>query len=244
MSKLALAHQCAWSFRLDSPRHEREPGAAARIGTLVHTIVEARAKGVDARPDVLAPMADPTELAEAAALASPSLLAFVTSRKWTASEIGLVYDARSDVARVGPTRASGYGSVGAHELPGTLDLVEVRDECVDVLDLKSGKLVQDREQLYGQAVAAARFYGVSKARVGYLYARKTKCDEPQWEELDADRLDEEAGRIAKLLRHLPVSKPVANPDCWKCDSRPSCPAFGAARAEDEARELEAAGFFT
>lgn len=191
-------------------------------------------------------MADPAELAEAVALFSAPLRAFLDSRKWTAVELGLRYDSRADVATEGPRRGGGHGyaGVGIHELPGTLDLVEVRDDCVDVLDLKSGKLVQDREQLYGQGVAAARFYGKSKARVGYLYARKTKCDEPQWEELDADRLDEEAGRIARLLRVLPNAKP--NPGegyCWKCDSRPSCPAFGAASAEAKMEEMEAAGVF-
>ncbi len=65
--------------------------------------------------------------------------------------------------------------------------------------------------------------------------RKTKCDEPKWVHLDADALDEQAGRIARLLRTLPSAEPNPGDHCWRCDARPGCPAYGA-----EATALEAA----
>jgi hypothetical protein len=186
----------------------------------------------------------PEEVAEALAFFSPALRAYVDTIPWIACEIGLRYDARTDAATAGPRRGEPfYSEIGPTVIPGTLDLVSVEPDIVTVLDLKTGKKVEDREQLYVQAVAATRFYDVPKARVGYLYARNTKCDEPEWETLDADALDAHAGRLSRLMRKLPTVEPKAGDYCWKCDSRPSCPAFGAQQANDGGRELEEAGFF-
>jgi hypothetical protein len=80
-------------------------------------------------------------------------------------------------------------------------------------------------------------------RVGYLYGRKTKCDPPELETLDADRLDHEAGRIARLLRKLPMAEPNPGDHCHFCEAKPGCKAYGASRAEDGERELEQAGYF-
>lgn len=241
-SKLALAHACSWSFRADSPQHPRPSGVAARVGTLVHKMMELYVK-TGAAPDLL-PNADPAELAEAKTLFSKPVRDFLDSTRWTACEIGLRYDAKTDTTKLGPRRGEpGYEDVGETEIPTTLDLTHFEDGLLSVVDLKSGKLVEDREQLYGQAVAAARYYGADRARVAYAYARKTKCDPPKWEMLDADALDMQAGRLSRLVRRLPVAAPVAGDYCWKCDARPACPAFGAEQANDSARELEAAGFF-
>ena len=68
---------------------------------------------------------------------------------------------------------AGYSEVTPSVLIGTLDLVHVDGDLVTVVDAKSGKLVTDTEQLRAQAVAASRLYGAKRARVGYVYARKT-----------------------------------------------------------------------
>ena len=128
-------------------------------------------------------------------------------------------------------------------LPMTLDGVHVAGDLVTVVDLKSGKIVNDTEQLRAQAVAASRLHGAKRARIGYLYARKTKCDEPKWTELDEDALDAEAGRIGRLLRTLPLAEPVAGEHCWRCDARPGCKAYGAEQADASMRNLEKAGMF-
>lgn len=243
MSRLSLAYQCAWSFRSDSPQHPRPSGTPARIGTGTHSCMEHYVKKGAVLTDL--PKLKPEEAAEALAFFSPPVRAFIDSIPWTACEIGLRYDARTDTTTAGPRRGEpGYDEIGATVLPGTLDLVAVEPDMVTVVDLKTGKHVTDRDQLYAQAVAAARFYDVPSARVAYLYARKTKCDPPEWEHLDADKLDLEAGRISRLVKRLPMAQPQAGDYCWKCDSRPSCPAFGAEKASAEAADLEAAGFFT
>lgn len=242
MSRTALAKICSWSFRADAPQSPRPSGAPARIGTHVHKLIEVYVKqGVVL--DVLP--GDPAEVAEAKALFSKPLRAYLDSVKWTACEIGLRYNARTDTTKLGPRRGEpGYEDVSADELPGTLDLVHVDGDEAMVLDAKSGKLVTDREQLYAQAVAVSRLYGVSTVKVGYLYARKTKCDAPELETLDADALDMHAGALSKVVRRLPIAAPVAGDHCWRCDSKPACPAYGALAAGDSERELEAAGFFS
>ena len=244
MSRLSLAYQCAWSFRADSPQHPRPSGTPARIGSGTHSCMEAYVTTGQA-PTALPKLA-PEEAAEALALFSPPVRAFIDSIPWTACEIGLRYDARTDTTTAGPRRGEpGYADIGEMVLPGTLDLVADEPGLVTVADLNTGKHVADREQLYAQAVAAARFYDVPSARVAYVYARKTKCDPPEWETLDADALDMHAGRISRLLRKLPTVQPVAGEGyCWKCDSRPSCPAFGAEAAEAKLADLEEAGMFT
>lgn len=129
-------------------------------------------------------------------------------------------------------------------LPGTLDLVLVSDGRARVYDVKTGRMPADREQLYAQASAVSRLYGVETVEVAYARALKTKLQADDVETLDADRLDEEAGRIARVLRKLPTAEPVPSDDaCWRCSARGACPAFGAARADDQMRDLEAAGYF-
>lgn len=242
MSRVALAMSCSWSFRADAPQHPRPSGAPARIGTITHRLMETYVKGGGLVP-VCPPDVD-DERKEAFAFFSAPVRAFLDSIPWTACEIGLRYDARTDSTTVGPRRGEpGYDEIGETVIPGTLDLVAVEPDLVTVVDLKTGKHIADREQLYAQAVAAARYYDVPSARVGYLYARKTKCDQPDWEKLDADTLDLHAGRLSRLVRRLPTAPPVAGDYCWKCDSRPSCPAFGAAQASDSESALEAAGYF-
>lgn len=244
MSKMSLAHLCAWSFRADSPQHPRPVGAPARIGSGVHACMEHYVKHGKVLSDL--PKMAPEEAAEALAFFSPPVQAFLDSIPWSACEIGLRYDAQADDAELGPRRGEkGYAELGAMVVPGTLDLVANEPDIVTVVDLKSGKKQADREQLYTQAVAAARFYKKPAARVAYVYARKTKCDPPDWEYLDADALDMHAGRISRLLRKLPMAEPVADAEayCWRCDSRPSCPAFGAEAAEAKMQDMEKAGLF-
>ncbi len=246
MSRMSLAYLCAFGMRSDAAQFPRPAGAAAQTGSVVHAHIERHVNHDEGPPDFGKYSTD--VLAEAAELFSPKLRGWLDATAWTACEIGIRYDSAIDSSTVGPRRGEpGYEDVGPRVLPGTLDLVHVdyAESLVTVVDAKSGKLVTDTEQLRAQAVAASRLYGVKRARVGYVYARKTKCDEPKWTYLDEDALDLEAGRIARLLRTLPMAKPAPGDDhCWKCDARPGCPAFGAALAQNDRAQLEAAGFFS
>jgi hypothetical protein len=241
MSRMARAHVCAFSFRMDVEVRERPSGKAARIGSLVHAFVEQRFLGAYPTDAV---DADPHELAEADAIWNGPLRAWMESQEWTHCETGLRYNAASDTCADGPRRGEpGYEDVDGMVLPGTLDLVRVEPERVVLRDVKSGRPPTDREQLYAQAVAASRRWKLNVVEIGYTRALKTKVEELDVEVLDADRLDEEAGRIARVLRRLPMAEPVVNDKCDWCDARGACPEYGAERASAKEADLEAAGFF-
>lgn len=223
MSKASLAFVCSYGFRMDVPIIERPSGREAQVGSCFHKLSECRVKGVN----VAAEAEDPTIVADALRLYQSPIQKFLDSRKWTACELGIEYNAANDTARICPRRGEdGYENVEAMRLRGTLDLVHVEGDSADVVDLKSGKKENAHpEQLYAQAVGVSRLYGVKKVRVAFAFARKTKFDEPVYEELDEDRLDYEAGRIGRVLRRLPMTEPVRGDHCWRCDARQQCPAW-------------------
>jgi hypothetical protein len=241
MSRMARAHVCAFPFRIDVEARERPSGKEARAGTVTHhwTAVHLGAK--------VPPLTetDPTILAIGEAVFKGPLKTWLeTTATWTHCEVGLLYSAAADVCIDGPRRGEpGYDEVSAMELRGTLDLVRVEEDRIVLRDLKTGKPPSDREQLYAQAVAASRRWKKNVVEIGYVRALKTKVEELDVETLDADRLDEEAGRIARVLRRLPMAEPVVNDKCDWCDARGACPAYGAERASVTEKELEAAGFF-
>lgn len=232
MSKLGLAHRCAYGFRRDVPAEPRAPGRAAQLGSIVHALVEAAVNGGSECADV-----DPTLLAEGKAIFEGPLTAFVASHDWTICERGYRYDAERDIAVDGPRRGeSGYESVPSMVVPGTVDLVKIEKDAALVVDVKTGQPPKDSEQLYGQAVAISRRFGVSTVRVQYARSLKTKLDVLSDEVLDADRLDAEAGRIRRLLRTLPTSRPNRGEHCWICSARGVCPEWRNDGYFDRSRE--------
>jgi len=220
MSK--MHSECLYAFRPDVDARERPPGKAARVGSITHKLAEAHVTKKSVSHDDV----DPHDLAEAMGLYHGPFRGWLDSRTWEACELGLRYDAENDVATIGPRRGEpGYEDIGPMVLAGTLDLVAIQDGALWIPDIKTGQKANSHpEQLYAQAVAASRFYGINKAFVGFVYPRKTKCDEPAWEPLDADRLDAEAGNIRRKLRMVPDAEPVINPGCVYCNARAVCPA--------------------
>jgi hypothetical protein len=240
MSRMARAHVCAFPFRIDVAVNPRPSGKEARIGNVAHHRTATHLKA-----DV-PPLAeeDLTIIAAGDAIFNGPLKTWLDTTTWTACEVGLLYSAAADACIDGPRRGEpGYDEVSAMELRGTLDLVRVEEDRIVLRDLKTGKPPTDREQLYAQAVAASRRWGKSVVEIGYVRALKTKVEELDVETLDADRLDEEAGRIARVLRRLPMAEPVVNDKCDWCDARGACPEYGAERAAAKLEDLEAAGFF-
>lgn len=224
MSRMSLAYACAYGFRPDVPQFPRPSGPEAQVGSLYHDLQECHVTGRNIeRKDV-----DPVLLGKALDILNGPVKGWLDSRKWTACEVGLAYDAETDTCTAGPRRGQdGYDSCAPMVLRGTLDLVELHlaDGIVDVIDTKTGKHVENRDQLYAQAVAASRYFGVKTARVAYAYPRKTKFDVPELETLDEDALDYQAGRIARVLRKLPMSEPERGDHCWRCEAREQCPAW-------------------
>jgi hypothetical protein len=241
ISKMNLAMLCSWGFRGDVEAVERPAGRPAQVGNAVHCLAEHAVKGDAADLSKYEPDVE----AEARAIFAGPLSGFLASRPWTACEIGVRYDASADTCTQGPRRGEpGYEAERSEVLPGTLDLVHVDGKVAHVWDIKSGRMPEDKEQLYAQAVAVSRLYGVDEVHVAYARALKTKLQADDVERLTADDLDMHAGRIARVLRKLPTAQPVPGDGyCWKCDARGACPAFGAAKAEKDMREMEAAGYF-
>lgn len=230
MSKMGLALICSHSFRDGVPLAPREAGARARVGTHTHGLIDAKINGVRYKADDV----NLEEFAEAKGL-------FDSAMKWIEPrrprllkcEVGVRSDTATDTAVWGPRRGqAGYDDHGPRILKGTLDLVlRGEDGVLEVVDVKTGKKeYASHAQLYAQAVGVSRIYREGRVRVGFLYPRKTKCDEPEWEELDEDRLDEEAGRISRVVRTLPMAEPVRGEHCWKCDANFMCKAFNATAA--------------
>ena len=218
MSKLGTATKCLHGFRGDVPTFPRPTGDPAERGKIVHSLVESRVNGTPFSYD-----GSLTLLAEAKAIFAGPLTGFVDSRKWTVCERGYRYDSVNDTCVDGPRRGEpGYEDVPDHVLYGTVDLVAIEGDTALVVDVKTGKPPKDPEQLYGQAVAISRRFGVPNARVMYARALKTKLELLDEELLDADRLDAEAGRIRRRLRLLPDAEPERGEWCWNCDTRPVC----------------------
>lgn len=242
MSKIWLAAICGWGFRPDINVVPREPGKAARIGSCTHNLL---ARHV--RPDL--PREEyPDEILKAAEeIANGPIKAHVERASWLVVEQGFRYNAETDTSELGPRRGQpGYDDVDEMTLPGTTDFVAAPSMTLDgnglVEDLKTGKPPETSDQLYAQAVAVSRRMGWKKIRVRYARALKTKMELLSEEVLDEDRLDEEAGKIRRVLRMIPTSDPVPGDHCWKCDAWQVCPAkaadrqaYAASRDEGESR---------
>lgn len=251
MSKMNLAIHCAYGFRLDVESTERPPGDMARRGSAAHALVEDWYWEREPR-DLTSFSLEAVLTGEAKRIATQMIKWLEPKRaRILHCEIGLRYDAENDRAAIGPKRGEpGYDDVGAMVLPGTLDLaLRGEDGVLEVIDIKTGKAkyVND-EQVDVQGLALARHLRETSVRVGFIYPRLTKCDEPEMRALDENALDVHAGIVHGLLRHLPMAEPQpgigAGGWCWKCDARPNCPEFRETRDSDSVRELESAGFFS
>ena len=240
-SKYGLAQVCAYWARADVVCPPRSVGDAAKLGTAVHAIVEYEqcARMGHPRP---APNS-PHDL-EAYPMARQANAWLAANDVPTYVEVPIIYNAAADTARLAETSGHrGYKGVGPMDIPTTLDLLWVGHESIDVVDLKTG---QERhahpEQLDIQALAASRLFGKASARVGFLFARKTKVIPPKWRELDEDALAGEAFLAASVMRSLPMAQPNPGPHCFACPlGRDACPAHQAPSAEDMAEAFASVG---
>lgn len=232
-SRYHLALLCSYAFRSDVHVSEKAPGAAAVLGSESHAFTDATYNG-----------RDPGPVSEDAKRIGGQAVAWLRDVDVpTAMEIAIVYDAGTDTAR--RVEAKGhreYGELGPLEVPTTLDIVwDYPDEdCVEVRDLKTGKKDHAHfEQLEIQALAAARLFGRSKARVGFLWARKTKADADPLVELSAEHLDGVGWQLASLMLGLPTAEPIMGQHCWLCPlGRAACPAY---QEPTEADRMEMTG---
>lgn len=245
-SKYGLAQVCSYWARVDVVCPPRPVGEAAHVGTAVHAHVEHRQRlrmgeaPVGSGAGVLVTDYD----AQAWPMVRQANLWLDTTDVPTHVEIPIVYDAATDTARLAEMSGPrGYRDVGPMQIPTTLDLLWVGKDHIDVLDLKTG---QERhahgEQLDIQALAASRLFRKTAARVGFLFARKTKVIPPAWRELDEGDLEAEAWKAASVMRALPMAEPQPGPHCWTCPlGKDHCPAHQAPTAEDMAEAFASVG---
>ena len=236
-SKLDLAYLCQYSFRGDVVVPDRPAGEKAVRGTAVHLAAERYHRG-EPLP----------ELDEEGAALWRSLKGWLeASPRYNHSELALLYDAETDTATqcVMGDGARDYQGVGPMKLPMRLDLVRERmdDDEVWVCELKTGAKSNTapapvNSQIATQAVGASRFFGVNRVNVGLIFPMKTKVHAPEWHLLDGDALDEHAGKIHRVLKLIPDSKPIQGDHCFRCNLGPgakgiaaTCPAWVAARNE-------------
>ncbi len=222
-SRYHLAVVCSYPVRPDVEVEDRPAGQAARIGTAVHGMVDAYVRG-EPEPEFV-------EALEAAPIARRVLTWLDTQPRPHSSEIAIAYDPTTDTARkLDVTSHRAYGELAPTEVPTTLDLLWLEDGAVVVRDLKTGaKGSAHVEQLYFQALAATRLLGVSRARVGFLWGRKTKCEADALEELGPGELEVESWRASSIVRRLPVAQPTPGDHCRRywCPAFSSCPAHQA-----------------
>lgn len=225
---------CMYWARPDVELPPQAPGRPALVGTASHAIGDAVAKEL--------PEPEPQTEAEWEALPIGRQVGHWLRRVGlpTVSEIALVYDAATDTAR----RIEGkghrdYGDLLPTEIPTTLDYVWVRDDRVDVIDLKTGKRQNAHvEQLNIQGLAAARFFSRPLASIAFAFARKTKCDADPWADMNADRLEAEAWRASAVVRRLPVAQPNVGRWCWQCPlGKSQCPAHATTDWSEDTRVL-------
>ena len=210
------------------PQEPEEKGAAAHRGTAIHAYLAAVSKvGRDAALEQV-----PAEyLEECEAIPVERLPTNL------AAEVTFALDLGAGTAReLGRDLGRDYSGALSHELVGTADLVGIADDCVTVLDYKSGWSRQppagEHWQLLALAVAGARAYGVSNARVGIitLHDGRSHYDMADLDALDLDAaldgLRAMAGRIDSARADVAAGRqPQTHPGAWcrYCPAWKSCP---------------------
>lgn len=236
-SKVHAARQCGYRFRSDVRTRPRESGKAAILGTAAHEMLEsALRREVREVGDSEEQRLAVRHAANATAwvqefertLPGPTIVRHI--------ERGFVYDLRNDTAEFGPRRGEpGYNDSPRGCIRGTFDLVWIADGEIWVVDYKTGKVENAHiDQLYAQAVAASRIFGVKTVHIGFLFSRLTKVIPPKFETMHEDELDVEAGRLGMLARKLPTAEPTPGEWCRWCEVIPGdCPAISLAEAIQE-----------
>lgn len=225
-SSIARVAACPASDAL--PHVERATPYATR-GTWLHTFLAA--VGRVGREEALALV--PGEYRDACA--AIDLDGLPIDPEAYASEVTLAYDPVRDHGReLGRHLGRDYSAIGPGEIPGTTDVLGLAVDAVVVPDYKTGGQLVTRArenwQLRFLAVAAARAYGRSAARVAIIYV-PPDGGPPWFDRATFDAMDLDA--IADELREIVLRRDEARSAIGKgvlpvlregshCDH---CPAF-------------------
>jgi len=157
----------------------------------------------------------------------------------TISELALAYDVATGKARyLGRNLGRAYPETTATEFYGSFDYVRLADGTVIVVDLKTGMgevpHPERNAQLRFGALAAAKHFGVDRARIGILHAPDGRAPWWIWAELDAFELEVVAVDLKRLAQHIGYARNDyqrgktprlrVGEHCAHCPSRFACPA--------------------
>jgi hypothetical protein len=154
-------------------------------------------------------------------------------------EVAVAYNWRADTARLlTPIAPRAYEIDPTCEVAMTLDVAGASTNMVYVGDYKGGHAwLPEPEQSYqlgAGALAIARLYGATRARVEYIRIRDDGTTRKFYADLDVFALDAAAEKIATLLVEIPPRRAAVAagevPDvtegrwCRYCPARQHCPA--------------------
>lgn len=226
------AEKCAPSTFL--PRVKEAPSDYAKLGTVIHRFLCLVAEvGAEAAFGLIE-----EEFLDVCRSLDLDALPHSKPETW-AVEVAYAWDFVKDTARE-LYRGSGereYAALGENEVAGTADLVGLDGETVIVLDVKTGwsRLGTPAEslQLGFYAVAAARAYGCSRARVGWVRLADgvPKYEHDELDEIDLAAMAERLKTIVADAQFAEIDhqttgalKLVSGDHCSFCPSFLTCPA--------------------
>ncbi|MET0406267.1 MAG: PD-(D/E)XK nuclease family protein [Cystobacter sp.] len=159
-----------------------------------------------------------------------------------AYEVAFAYDLETDEARElgrNVDREVAYRDVKSTEVVGTIDVVGVAEDCVLVLDYKTGHRyfgpIAEYEQLLFAALAACRVYGKDRAMMAIIRLDEEGHPYFLWAEVTAVELDAFALRMRELdatisdMKILAASgqepETVSGDHCQYCPAVAACPTY-------------------
>lgn len=161
-----------------------------------------------------------------------------------AGEVAMVYDTLTDTAReIGRGIGRDYGETLPTEIPGSVDVIGLAEDCAVVVDYKgrwsSAPPARVNRQLRFYALCACRIWNKPAARVGVCRVGDDGSAVWDWATFDGFELDEIANEVcatldavhkaAKAARgphegRTDAIRPVIGPHCRYCPALAHCPA--------------------
>lgn len=218
-SKISDMMACAYPFRPDVELAPDETGPAGLIGHAIDSLVSAHVAGTDLTPQgaAAAHHADEREVVSRAVHLLPWLEENIHRSALWAAQLWLVWNARTDRAIVVSRDEGRRRKRQPLDLSSIADLAaQTGPDEATVYDVKSGKVSGARpEQLITIAVAARRWYGVSKVRTGFVFAHTDGVHVERFD-FSPDDMDEHATRLETYLLEVPTARPTPGTACRFC----------------------------
>ena len=198
-------------------------------GTAVHDFLyNVSRMGRDAALDAV-----PDEWREVCASIDLDRLPACDPDSW-AGEVAMAYDTLTDTAReIGRGIGRDYGETLPTEIPGSVDVVGLTDDCAVVVDYKgrwsAAPPARVNKQVRFYALCACRIWNKPSARVGICRVGDDGSAVWDWATFDGFELDEIANEVCGTQDEVAAAregrrKAVIGPHCRYCPALAHCPA--------------------